>query len=158
VDVAVKVADDAEAEGVVFELRAAGYDLISLVEQKATRRLATARLHLPSTGKRNPIVDVLFASTGIEPEIAESATAITVLPELTIRVACPGHLVAMKVLARNDRTRPQDFDDLMALLAIAKAADLDDARVAVRLIESRGCSRGRDLIGDLERVIAESGR
>jgi hypothetical protein len=47
VDLAVAVADDAEAEGIVNRLQVRGYALASLVEQDYVNRLATARLVRP---------------------------------------------------------------------------------------------------------------
>src|ERR1022692_4300934 len=47
VDLAVAVADDAEAEGIVNRLQVRGYALASLVEQDYVSRLATARLVRP---------------------------------------------------------------------------------------------------------------
>jgi hypothetical protein len=50
VDLAVAVADDAEAEGIVNLLQVRGYALASLVEQDYVNRLATARLVRPEVG------------------------------------------------------------------------------------------------------------
>lgn len=68
-------------------------------------------------------------------------------------VASIGHLMALKVLARDDRRRPQDFDDLKALLAEAEAHDLEEARMALQLIETRGYHRGRRLLEELDRFV-----
>jgi predicted nucleotidyltransferase len=152
IDIAIRVGADAEAERLIGDLRGIGYDLVSLVEQRATGRLATARLHAPPHGMRSPLVDLLFASSGIEAEIVERATPVELLPGVRLRVATPAHLIAMKLLARDDRNRPQDLDDLRALLGIATERDLDEAREAARTIVSRGYGRGRDLLADLEAV------
>jgi hypothetical protein len=69
-------------------------------------------------------------------EIAGAAERLEVVPALVVPVARAGHLIAMKVLARDDRQRPQAWDDLRALLAEATTADIEDARVLMRL--SRG--------------------
>jgi hypothetical protein len=61
------------------------------------------------------VTDLLFASSGIEPEIVAAAEELLVLPDLTQSVATVGHLLAMKLLARDDRHRPADADDLAAL-------------------------------------------
>jgi hypothetical protein len=50
VDIAVAVADDAEAEGIVNRLQVRGYALASLVEQDYVSRLPTARLVRPLAG------------------------------------------------------------------------------------------------------------
>jgi hypothetical protein len=51
----------------------------------------------------------------------------------------------MKLLARDDRRRPADADDLVALSAVATDQDWDDAHTAIGLIVDRGFDRGRDL-------------
>jgi hypothetical protein len=55
----------------------------------------------------------------------------------------------MKLLARDDRRRPADADDLAALAAIANPADWSAAEEAVRLISERGYGRDRDLVSAL---------
>ena len=158
VDVAIKVASDTEAEQLLFALRGDGYELSAIVEQRTTKRLATARLQALGSGRaRPPIVDLLFASSGIEPEIVDSADLLEVLPGLSLCVARIGHLIAMKVLARDDRRRPQDWDDLRALLGVATPADVRDAEVAMQLIHSRDAARGRDLLADFARLKLEIG-
>ena len=101
------------------------------------------------------VLDVLFASSGIESEIVSVADALEVLPNLRIPVATTGHLIALKILARDDRTRPQDRTDLIALLAVAAAADIGQARTAIALIERRGFHRNKDLAAELERLLRE---
>jgi hypothetical protein len=72
-------------------------------------------------------------------------------------VATVGHLIALKLLARDDERRPQDLADLLALRAVAGVDDLATALEAVRLIEERGYHRGRDLQRALAGLI-EDGR
>jgi predicted nucleotidyltransferase len=143
VDLAVAVQSDDEAEQVVYTLRQRGYGLVALVEQTAVARLATARLSAPD--QSGVLVDLLFASSGIEVEIADRAEPIEIVPGLTVPLARTGHLLALKLLARDDRTRPQDADDLRALLEVASPDDLTEAQRALQLIETRGFNRGRDL-------------
>lgn len=140
-DLAVAVDNDREAEQLVFELQGLGYQIVAAVEQEATGRLSTIRLTLDGSG----ITDLLFASSGIEQEIVEAATPIVILPHLTVPVATIGHLIAMKLLARDDRGRPADADDLRALREVAAPTDWDTAAQAVGAIESRGFARGRAL-------------
>jgi len=71
IDLAVLVHDDAEAESVIFTLRQSGYQVISVVEQEATGRLATIRLRVPLE-PHGAVLDLLFASCGIEPESRSS--------------------------------------------------------------------------------------
>jgi predicted nucleotidyltransferase len=153
VDVAVAVPDDTRAEQVVRSLAANGYRVAALVEQEATGRLATARLGT-SNELDEVVIDLLFASSGIEPEIAAAADRVEFLPGLTIPVAQTGHLIATKLLARDDASRPQDLADLRALLEVAKPDDLALAREAIELIRRRGFDRERDLAAALAELLA----
>ena len=78
VDAAVATTDDADAEAVVRQFSAQGYAVFSIVEQAALKRLATARLsRQTAAGEASVIVDLLFASSGIEPEVAQQAESIS---------------------------------------------------------------------------------
>lgn len=157
VDVAVSVPNDAESERLVFQFSSSGWEVVSTVEQDAAARLATVRLRPPLERRaRGVVVDLLFASSGIEPEVAEAAERLEVLPGLVVPVATLGHLVALKVLARDDRARPRDAEDLRALLAESRAADLASARTALALVAERGFHRGKDLSAELDRALADS--
>lgn len=151
-DIAVAVANDTEAEALIRTLRGAGYEIEAIIEQEAVGRLATARLRR-SAEPSGPVIDLLFASSGIEPEIVAEANEIELLPQLGIRVATTGHLMALKVLARDDVTRPQDAGDLQALLRVASAVDITRARAALKLIVERGYHRGRNLQAELEKLL-----
>ena len=72
--------------------------------------------------------------------------------DLEIPVATVGHLIALKLLARDDRQRPLDADDLRSLSAVASDAEWDRAALAVALIEQRGYHRERDLSGALREL------
>ncbi len=100
-----------------------------------------------------PVIDLLFASSGIEPELVDAAERLELLSNLTIPVARTGHLIALKVLSRDDVARPQDIVDLRALLRSASRADLARAREAVALIVARGYHRGRDLVSELTTLV-----
>lgn len=145
VDIAVAVNDDGAAERLVRSLLAEGYRLVASIEHDVTGRLATVRLASALAGDADVVVDLLFASSGIEREIAEAAELIEIVPGLTLPVALTGHLVALKLLARDDERRPRDAADLRALVAVAMPRDFDLARDAVELISARGFDRGRDL-------------
>jgi hypothetical protein len=135
-DVVISVSGDAEAEQIVWSLLQLGYSVAAAVEQTERGRLATMRLQPPTKGAA--IVDLLFASSGIEADIAAAAIRLEILPGLIAPVASIGHLIAMKVLARDDRRRPQDWDDLRGLIGIASPNDLNQARSALALITERG--------------------
>ena len=150
-DLAVAVSDDADAEAIVRQLLRRGYRLIAMVEQDAANRLATARM-VRDDDTGSIITDLLFASCGIEPEIVEAAEPIEILQELIVPVATTGDLIAMKLLARDDRRRPADADDLRGLALVASASDWERAAYAVELIARRGFARGRDLEPALARL------
>ena len=105
-------------------------------------------------GGSDVVVDLLFASSGIEAEVVAGATRLEVLPHLTAPVASTGHLIALKVLAG----RNQDLTDLEALIPGASASDLDLARGAVKLIQERGFNREQDVVADLEKLVADMRR
>ncbi len=154
IDIAVAVSSDTIAERVVRSLLANGYHLLASIEQEATARLATVRLMRSPNNEDEVVIDLLFASSGIEPEIAEAAEVMEILPGISLPVATAGHLIALKLLARDDRSRPQDQMDLLALYASATQEDLQMAREAITLIAQRGYDRGRDLHMALDNVIA----
>ena len=152
IDAAVTVDGDADGEALVRSLLADGYRLLASIEHEETGRLATVRLGCPLGSSDNVVVDLLFASSGIEPEIARAAEITEIVPGLSLPLATTGHLIALKLLARDDQTRPQDSADLRALRAVATPADLRAAREAVRLISARGFDRGRDLMAALNAI------
>lgn len=150
-DIAVRVANDPEAESLIRSLH--DYVVVALVEQEAAGRLATVRL-TPANILDAPFVDLLFASSGIEHEVVTDAESIELLPSLTMPVARIGHLVALKVLSRDDIRRPQDFVDLRALLRVATEDELARARQALRLIGDRGYHRGKQLLAEFQQLFA----
>lgn len=85
----------------------------------------------------------------------EQVGTLAILPSLRVPVAGAGHLVALKLLARDDHTRPQDAADLRALRPLLTDEDQHVARTAVTLIEQRGFTRGRPLTALLERYLSE---
>jgi hypothetical protein len=153
---AVMVDGDAQAEQFVRTLIADGYSVFSSLEHDSGR-LATVRMTREFDGI-DVVVDLLFASSGIEPEVAQGAETLDVARGLHLPVAAVGHLIALKVLARDDETRPRDLADLRALLSVAGETDLALARASVELIHHRGFDRGRDLPTALEVLIETTRR
>lgn len=149
IDLVVAVADDTSAEATTRSLLGAGFTVLATVEQDATGRLATVRL---SDGVGH-LIDLLFASSGIEQEVVASADRLEVLPGLVLPVATTAHLIALKLLARDDTTRPQDIADLTGLASVTGEDDLAAARQAVELITQRGFHRDRDLAQALEHLL-----
>jgi predicted nucleotidyltransferase len=145
-DFAVAVASDSDAEQCVFTMRQLGYEISAALEQVKQTRLSTVRLRRRGRG---PLVDLLFAATGIENEIVADAEPVEVGSGIVTEVARVGHLIAMKLVARDDKRRPQDQLDLAALAKVADDAEWARAEVAVRLIAERGFSRNRDLAAAL---------
>ncbi len=101
-------------------------------------------------------MDLLFASSGIEPELVAAAERIPFTSALELPVARVGHLIAVKLLAEDDSERPQDRVDLGALASVASEADIAEARAAVDLISERGYDRGRDLVAALVALVASA--
>lgn len=154
VDICVLVHDDVEAEATVLRFRGLGYEIESLVDHAYVDRLATVRLHPPITA--GVVVDLLFASSGIEPEITQEAEELQLVPDLLLPVARAAHLVTLKLLARDDTTRPQDAADLVALRRVLTHQDEIDLRRLVRLVVERGYHRDRDLITLAETYLAST--
>lgn len=150
IDLAVAVADDRDAETLVRDLMTRGYRVLALLEQETTRRLATVRLE--NDALRGSIVDLLFATTGIEPEIVAAATKLRVGATLELPVATVGHLLAMKTLSVDDTQRPQDRMDITALLGAATPDDVRAAEQALARITERRFHRGRDLAAMFARM------
>jgi hypothetical protein len=141
-DFAVAVASDDDATRYVFQLRQCGYEITAALQQLKHDRLSTIRLR---RGGKGAIVDLLFAACGIEAEVVAAAEPIEVVSGLTANVARVGHLIAMKLVSRDAKTRPQDHLDLLALAAVASPVEWTRAEQAVQLIEERGFARKRDL-------------
>ena len=154
-DLAVLVADDRDAEALVRNPQGRGWRVVTAIEQDAAGRLATVRLAPAGAEVSGTVVDLLFASSGIEPEIAAGADLIEAVPGFAAPVARTGHLIALKVLSRDDRARPQDRVDLAAPLGRADATTLREARDALALVTRRGFDRSRDLLAALDVAVRE---
>jgi len=94
---------------------------------------------------RSVFIDLLFASSGIEPELAAAAVLVDDVP-----VGRVGHLLALKVLSESERGL-QDRIDIQQLAIIATDDDWRIASAMVRLIKERGFHRGRALSTRLRR-------
>jgi hypothetical protein len=154
-DMCVAVTDDRDAESLVRSLQADGYRVLGLLEQETTGRLATVRLGSSEFGDEGVVLDLLFASSGVEPEVVSSAEELELFEGMRAPVANVASLIALKVLSRDDALRPQDRVDLVALVRLASADDLTEARRLLGLIDERGFGRDRDLPAHLDTLIAE---
>ena len=155
-DLAVSTLDDKASEDLVFSLQAQGYRILAILEQQITGRLATVRL-APPGGLDITVIDLLFASSGIENSIVARARPLEVFPQLQVPVAQLGDLIAMKILARDDRNRPQDRLDLRSLFGLATPDDKSIALQALREIIQTGSNRGRALLQEFREAEAEFG-
>lgn len=152
VDLAVATANDGEAEALVFALQQAGYRTLSVLEHE-TGRMSTVRLVPPGGAADGVLVDLLFASSGIEAEVVADAEALEVLPGVVVPVARIGHLLALKLLSV-DGHRPRDAQDLISLVRDADEQEIARCRFAIQLIAARGYARGRDLDEALAALLA----
>lgn len=81
------VPHDGEAEALVHELQIEGYAVVAIVEQEATSRLVTVRLQPPGESESGVVLDLLFASFGIEREVVDAPEVVQVLSGLEVPVA-----------------------------------------------------------------------
>ena len=144
IDIAISVQDDRDAEDFLNDWMARGFVLNTVIEHDVSDRLATVRTHRSKTAS-DIVVDLLFASSGIEPEIAAQARQIEILPDLKVPVARPAHLFALKLLSVDLDTRRQDAIDLDSLAPLIVGDEYDAAREAIQQITARNYNRGRDL-------------
>jgi hypothetical protein len=144
VDVVIAVDADSEAERLVLQLRMRGYVLRTMLEHVPTGRIGTVRLTTPSAP--GILVDLLFAASGIEPEVVAAARPATVMRHLRLPVARRSHLLAMKVLAAHPDRRPQDFLDIRALLQEAAPSERALTTALLKVMTRRGFSGRKDLL------------
>lgn len=148
IDLAVATATDTAAEDLIRALIQDGWAVEAISEQEAVDRLATVRLRPPDRVGTAAVIDLLFASSGIEPELIGDAEPFEVLPDVVVPVATVAGLIVLKTLAAGP-ARPQDEVDLAALTAVATDEDRERARALATLVVERGFHRERDLIAEL---------
>jgi DNA polymerase IIIc chi subunit len=156
-DVAIAADDDAAAERIVGRLLRRGWRVLAVQEHEVTGRLTTVRLATPADVGSGAVVDLLFATSGIEGDVVRGAEPITFTTGLTLPAARTGHLIAMKLLSQSP-SRPQDRIDLVRLVEVADADELRRAREAIECIRARGFHRDRDLVSGLDELLREFGR
>ncbi|HEX4960785.1 MAG TPA: nucleotidyl transferase AbiEii/AbiGii toxin family protein [Thermoanaerobaculia bacterium] len=152
VDIVLALAEEAEAEAAVLGLRLRGYrdHPDGAVLERPDGRLATVRLVSPVEGESGIVVDLLFASSGLEPEIVATAKALEILPGIMVPVVGAGYLLAMKVLAG----RPKDIEDIRGILEYIEPGELRLAREALEVITERGFHRGKNLQEEFAQFLA----
>ncbi len=82
-ELAVAVVDDHDAEALARALTANGFQIEPLIEQTDVGRIATVRLRPPDFERHGVIVDLLLASSGIEPEVVAAAEPLMAVPGVT---------------------------------------------------------------------------
>jgi hypothetical protein len=150
VDLVVLVDNDDDAEQLVFSLREYGFRIVATVEQKAQKRLGTARLE----SSNGVIVDLLFANSGIEPEIVRHATVVQMESVGAVSIARAEELLAMKILSMSPK-RPQDMVDAQNLIAFNADIDLKMVRKNLSTMVERAYHRDEDLFGKLDALLSE---
>ena len=148
VDLAIAVEGDREVERLVLDMSAAGYSPRAIVEQDDIGRIATVRL----VGPDGVTVDLLAASSGIEPEVVATAEPVDIGPAGLIPVARAEELIALKVLSVSAR-RAQDEIDLDGLLRVNEQVDLGRVRALLDLVTTRGFHRGESLSEKLDAIL-----
>ena len=154
-DLAVAVDSDESAEHIVRDLLHEGFAVATSIEQESANRFAGVQLVRPNTPGTFGI-DLMFASSGIESEIARDASRIELVPGVVAPVAQIPHLIALKVLSRDER-RPQDDVDLQSLVGAATSVDIARAIELLELIASRGFARNKNLSAEFAAVIERFG-
>lgn len=152
IDICVLVDSDEAAESVARAMTGLGYAMTAVVEHQYLDRLATLRLTSPVPG--GVPVDLLFASSGVESETVAAAERLEILHDLVAPVATTAHLVVLKLLSRDDESRPQDAMDLRALRSVLSLEEQDEVRRLAALVMSRGFHRDRDLAALVEEYLA----
>ena len=154
IDLAIAVADDGEAERIIADLMARGYRMLhEPLERADMDRMSTVRL-VASGRSGQVVVDFLFASSGIEPEIVASAELREAVAGIELPVITTAHLLATKVLAGRDKDRA----DIQSLLRYASQEDILDTRDALDLIARRRYAEGRNLQAEFAEHIARFSR
>jgi len=158
VDVALAVSGNEEMDLIADALIKKGYwDKQILFAASPVRRMG-GRIMVPSQRPYAIPLNLLSSSSGIEHEVVEHATALEILPNLTVPVASRGYLLAMKVLSQNHPDRLHDKTDLNALILNSDPQDVKTARKALELITSRGFNHDRNLLTELEGFLAAASK
>lgn len=142
VDLAVSVSDQRSAEAVIFAAQQSGFR-VAIVLEHHDGTLATVRLR--PVEAPDILVDLLFATSGIEAEVVAGAHIVGNLPGGTHRVAAPQHLIAMKVLSFDPIQRGRDAQDILGLLKTLAPDELDEVGRLLTLMTERGRDQGKDL-------------
>jgi hypothetical protein len=148
VDVTVELGKRS-ATDLVAALADAGFEL--RIPEAAGFVESTRVLPFVHRASRMPL-DVVLAGPGLEEQFFAGARE-QLVGDVRVPVVGVEDLVAMKVLAG----RPQDLDDVAAIVRARRSdLDLDKARRTLRVLE--GALDRRDLVSELERIVAAARR
>jgi hypothetical protein len=123
IDAAVVAADDDAASDLARRLLERDYRVLARLEQTEVSRLGTLRLISPVHSDLQIVVDLLFASSGIEAEVVKGAGAIQLFRGLTLPVATPeGRTSTPPSTASSRSPRRRPIGSPVARLALAPVA------------------------------------
>lgn len=151
-DVAIAVTGNRQAESVVWDFTSRGYRLNAVREHLELKRLVSVGLVAAVPETRGIVVDLMFASSGIEEEVVAASDLLEVFPGVALPIATTAHLLALKTLAG----RSKDVTDFATLLEYASERDRLEAREALELIARRGYDRGKDLQAEFTRLLDQA--
>lgn len=151
VDVALAVADRADAEELVESLVERGYRWKASFGHAMTSLLVPDP-DAPPVGLR---LDLLFSMVGIEDRVAKEGERLAVLPDLEFPVARRGDLITLKLFGARQPGREHDRRDLRFLLEAADSEDLERARASIALMERRGIVERDVLEEELKRELSK---
>lgn len=148
-EVQIALPSRASALDVDERLERRGYEVSSRSGHAAAGGPVKTRLRAPVEGY--PVsVSLVFADSGIEPEVITASTRLEVIPGLSAPVARTGHLIALAVSAGGLVA----LADLKLLFTYADDEEVGVARQAVQRIMERGPDDGEDLLTDFEHRLA----
>ena len=154
VDIAVAVDSDEAAEQLVRAMFGRGFELHMQIEQKTDGRLATCRLtHRDDPG--STIVDLFFASSGIEHEVIAAADMVALTDSIELPVVQSEDLIVLKLLAVANRRNAQDTQDVVNLLQMVDPERLDRTRMLIRLVSHRRPQSGKNLQAVFEQLLEQ---
>ena len=143
VGLSVAVADDAQAQHLVYEPRKTGNEIGFTLDNERVVRLAMVRSRARIGTVTTALMNLLFCSSGLESEIVQTEVEVHLSQGLRLSVASAAHWLASKLLS-NRPERPQDAIDIRNPIHCVDEADIQAARSAVRLIAERGFGSERD--------------
>ncbi len=144
-DVAVSVLNNEDSQKLVDQLVLMRYGINNIYKNGSS--IGLARLFSKDTDNSLVELDFLFALSGIEKEVVETAEVLEIWPGLFAPIASIPALLAMKARCQELPERIQDKADLVTqLIPAASENDIIEARKLIKIIEERGFNDGRNLL------------